>query len=1480
MPQPAPPALPAHASSLGLSGPPAEAGQDPPAISRLLDESRRAEAALASRGAYANPLLTRDGSKGPRYDVMPVPNPAPVPGPSALQGDVAVPAPGMSRLVERSGYALQEEDEESRRRQAELASSLVQEGARSFFFGQDPPKQGFLQSPHTYAEDVLQQGSAFYSKLSDTDLYRARVDGKPVLRESQARSSRLSGGPAAVQASAHPSAHSPAAPAALRPEDVGKSAHRKIRDSVGIFRAITGLPVHRDSSIFSVAHRTFVAADFLTGDVVNSVQQADKEMAQALGYAREAYRASAADSRAGEYLLAAECSRLRQELQRAYQALEAQKQRALALLKGMDDRRLSELAQIEEKIKLTEKRREEEVSAALEKTKDYGEQVRTLRAMVEGIKKDQSVQEVDLLRAALAAEREKTADLVRENEGLVTQLNELQTEFSNFRLENADALNTISSLRMEVSRLEKAREYCKGCQDKIIDKARLGAADIQKRIQRVNELSQAMLVTHSGGQPVAQPRPGLSLGPLDPAQAKAQAKAQAEQERFAELQRKERGILDYFDQIRRAMRDPGGQGRAGEKSGEGAEAKAGAEARAGPASGSAPVAILNPVDAQTFPLDILPLARQLCIVEARMDVLPELQEQRGEIERLREEAAKLKTVERELADLRKIYRGVIARASASSALPSQRSMAGGSAAESSSMLAAKHQTIAEGGVTLLREQPLDLLVTKHFPIKVVDEALAGQQASENESVFDGDGDSAGDEGNGGANSANGVNGGADSLRPSDLASAASEARASASARLRGVPGSADSLSQPGSQNPQGSRLDPHLESRPKPHQTPATSLSVTPSYVAAIIQLFLRHLCMTAFTSETQFYAQLTGRILPRAEGTPVQCSYPVQALFTGFVYAQFHAQPEDRRRYLSELAINKVSAVLSAFQSISSGIFIEDSCMWLGLGALLLNASISGDELMFLIYLTVLAYGGLPEAPPSLIPDLAESPRVTPTYITMERAMNIISMTINKSIQRGFLDAFIQRGRATSLIRDMNYADALRASGPGGSVIGVYGRPQSEAGGERQSVDDLEVVEGTQQAEGGGEAGTVGAPGAPGAPRAGAGGSGGAANAARSSPRRQGGTSIVITAADSVSTIELRRRTSGGPQQSPSRSGSAGSSRGNSRAESRGGRDAQAPDTQPETVSVILLNYFLLSLLKAYRTELMSRLEATRVLYAGALLETSSLIKSEQLSAVPDSMRYRLVREVIRTLSPIASDSLVDAAYLDTIWRSPSANWSVLVDACKTRGVFSSALRFPPVEVIMGLVGGYRSQWAESRAGSRRAEAPALSPRRGRKPATASELASGLLTPTTVAKVRRLVDLVKTALLHLSAAMGTESAVATRAVVQEIASIDRATLSDDNIGVILNALRATLGYATDLALSVVCSSGRDFGVENESIRRSLQEGRGVSLVRAPRSPMEVCIDAMHYMAGALSAVLGWEVDLPACLESLTPRRQGGKVGR
>ena len=120
--------------------------------------------------------------------------------------------------------------------------------------------------------------------------------------------------------------------------------------------------------------------------------------------------------------------------------------------------------------------------------------------------------------------------------------------------------------------------------------------------------------------------------------------------------------------------------------------------------------------------------------------------------------------------------------------------------------------------------------------------------------------------------------------------------------------------------------------------------------------------------------------------------------------------------------------------------------------------------------------------------------------------------------------------------------------------------------------------------------------------------------------------------------------------------------------------------------MNIVNIGYFITSLLRAYRTEQLIRIEALRLMYAGNLLENNEKVLS-------DSARYRIITQVIESINPMAPQTLIDATYLDTIWRSPSGLWVILLDACRVRGIFGSALRLPPIDCIQQLCGGYQSQ-------------------------------------------------------------------------------------------------------------------------------------------------------------------------------------------
>ena len=126
---------------------------------------------------------------------------------------------------------------------------------------------------------------------------------------------------------------------------------------------------------------------------------------------------------------------------------------------------------------------------------------------------------------------------------------------------------------------------------------------------------------------------------------------------------------------------------------------------------------------------------------------------------------------------------------------------------------------------------------------------------------------------------------------------------------------------------------------------------------------------------------------------------------------------------------------------------------------------------------------------------------------------------------------------------------------------------------------------------------------------------------------------------------------------------------------------------------------------------------------------------------------------------------------------------------------------------------------------------------------------------------------------------MGTESAVCTRSIIQEVSNIERTALTFDNLGLVVSALKATLLYAIDLSFSVISACGRDYGIESLSVRRSLAEGKGVSLRKVARQPTEIWIDSLYYLTGALAASLGWETDSSMCVASMSTKRKPSSRG-
>ena len=151
--------------------------------------------------------------------------------------------------------------------------------------------------------------------------------------------------------------------AALDPADAARPApsvkelqaqHPKLRlgaktlaESLDLFDRLLRAPLDQNSSVFSVAYRTFRAADLLCGDLGEALRADNRTATDALQIARGAFRRSFADQKAGEFLLSAEIARLRQELHECEQARENQRKRAVEVALGLEQNRKTERAEFE-----------------------------------------------------------------------------------------------------------------------------------------------------------------------------------------------------------------------------------------------------------------------------------------------------------------------------------------------------------------------------------------------------------------------------------------------------------------------------------------------------------------------------------------------------------------------------------------------------------------------------------------------------------------------------------------------------------------------------------------------------------------------------------------------------------------------------------------------------------------------------------------------------------------------------------------------------------------------------------------------------------------------------------------------------------------------------------------------------------------------------------------------------------------------------
>lgn len=127
--------------------------------------------------------------------------------------------------------------------------------------------------------------------------------------------------------------------------------------------------------------------------------------------------------------------------------------------------------------------------------------------------------------------------------------------------------------------------------------------------------------------------------------------------------------------------------------------------------------------------------------------------------------------------------------------------------------------------------------------------------------------------------------------------------------------------------------------------------------------------------------------------------------------------------------------------------------------------------------------------------------------------------------------------------------------------------------------------------------------------------------------------------------------------------------------------------DYKVENLTLVSVPHLLTEIVKQFKAEQLMRIEALRIMYAGSLLENANLQKSANIT---DAQRARILVEMIQTINPDVTPVQLYSAVQDTLWRSPTAMWPVLIDSCRVRGVFSSALKLPSVQSAIEVVGGY----------------------------------------------------------------------------------------------------------------------------------------------------------------------------------------------
>ncbi|CAL6021686.1 Conserved_hypothetical protein [Hexamita inflata] len=514
----------------------------------------------------------------------------------------------MMFLMRDKQYTREYEVKLEAQKMRDAEDKVVNKSLRSFFLGNVPElnQKKYADDPKAYASKVLEQCAV---------PPKSRSTARSQLQSSQA-SLNLTHSTALKQNFSD---------AALQIKT------RTLNKSMKLFQQQLEEPINSNQSIFSIAFKTQKLADFLLGDATEALSKDSKEICTALQMVRQAFQRSFSDQKAGEYLITAELSRLKQELYESELAREQLRKRSIEIALGLEEKRKIQVQQMQLQIEETEKKRFQEVQAVMNKSKEYGEQVRTLKALVDIIRQDQQVQQVEKLKQQVLDKEKEINDLLVKQLKMQTNAEKQQEELGGLKAKLAEQESVMDIIKVQLRSSESQKEYCKMCSQKILNKSKTMATELQMRIDRVTAVSNS-------------------------------------------IQSLEQGFSNDQEMLLKRIQ-------------------------------------MNQDDELMFNVDFIAMMKELLIIEDKLKQMPDIKRYELTIKDKETEIARLSGIEKELIQLRKAYKAIMAKSTDGMSGSHGQSVVAQMPTQQSSS-----QQVSESRVTLLRHQPINLLVPKQFKL--------------------------------------------------------------------------------------------------------------------------------------------------------------------------------------------------------------------------------------------------------------------------------------------------------------------------------------------------------------------------------------------------------------------------------------------------------------------------------------------------------------------------------------------------------------------------------------------------------------------------------------------------------------------------------------------------------------------------------------------------------------------------------------------